>query len=73
MFLVADNDVASTYNALLTNPFNWVLNQGLGSLSVPFSQSQLIKFVTDIFSLRNSLGAQPVDETLEVPCAIIGA
>jgi len=66
-------ETSATLDKLLSNPFNWIVNQGQGLLSVAFTAEDLFEFVNDIFSLRNVFSFQPIDDTLEIPCAIIGA
>ena len=66
-------EASATLDQLLSNPFNWKVNQSQSTLGVKFSAAELLVFVEDLFSLRNVLSFQPIDEPFEVPCAIIGA
>jgi len=37
------------------------------------SGTELVQFVDDIYSIRNIFNLSEISETLEIPCAIIGA
>jgi len=37
------------------------------------SVTELVQFVDDIYSIRNIFNLSEISETLEIPCAIIGA
>ena len=37
------------------------------------SATELVEFVDDIYSIRNIFNLSEISESLEIPCAIIGA
>lgn len=37
------------------------------------SATELVEFVDDIYSIRNIFNISEISESLEIPCAIIGA
>ena len=67
------SEASTTIEMLLANPINWRLNQTPGQLSVLFTTEELYAFIQDIYKIRNVFQASGVEETLDIPCSIIGA